>query len=194
VGDEYAPASARKAKERLKFIRDRFPQRSEVLTVLGVAVFVCHSWSMLVFFNRLSAFILYFRIAEIAEVFAFLMAFALLESLLVVGGLTLLSVILPSKWLRDGFAYKSFIIIVIATIAAIILQKNWKGVLPPPYILALYWLRPLLLTVGIISAVQMMPRARNILINLADRVSIMLFLYVPIGLLSLIVVALRNLL
>jgi hypothetical protein len=155
---------------------------------------VCHSWSVLGFLNRLSAFILYFRVAEIAEVFAFMMAFAFLESLLLAGVLTLLSAILPSKWLRDGFAYKGFIFIVIATIAAIIFQKNLKGVLPPLQTLTLYWVVPLVLTIVIIAAVQMMPRARNILLNLADRVSIMLFLYIPIGLLSLMVVALRNLL
>jgi Na+/melibiose symporter-like transporter len=155
---------------------------------------VCHSWSILGFLNRLSAFILYFRVAEIAEIFAFMMAFAFLESLLVAGVLALLSAIMPSKWLRDGFGYKGFIFMVIATIAAIIFQKNLKEVLPPLQVLTLYWVAPFVLTVVIISVVQRMPRARSILLNLADRFSIMLFVYVPIGLLSLMVVALRNLL
>lgn len=149
---------------------------------------------MLGFLNRLSAFILYFRVAEIAEIFAFMMAFAFLESLLVTGTLVLLSGILPSKWLRDGFAYKGFILIVMATIAAIILQRNLKGELPPPPMLMLNWILPLVLTVAIIVAVQGIPRLRSIVLNLADRVSIMLFLYVPIGIFSLIVVVLGNLL
>jgi len=194
MGEEYAPASARKARKRLKFIRNRFPHRSEMLTVLGVVVFVCHSWSVLGFLNKLSAFILYFRVAEIAEIFAFMMAFAFLESLLVAGVLALLSAIMPSKWLREGFAYKGLIFMVIATIAAIIFQKNLEEVLPPLQVLTLYWVTPLVLTAIIIGVVQRMPRARSILLNLADRFSIMLFVYVPIGLLSLMVVALRNLL
>jgi hypothetical protein len=146
------------------------------------------------FLNRLSAFLFYFRIGEIVEVFAFLMAFALLESLLVTGVVTLLSAILPANWFRDGFAYKGFIFLAIATIAAIIFQRNLKGILPPPQILALYWLIPLVVTVVIIGAVQMRPRVQNLLLSVADRISIMLFLYIPIGLLSLILVTLENLL
>jgi predicted branched-subunit amino acid permease len=122
------------------------------------------------------------------------MAWALLESLLVTGVLTLLSAILPSNWFRDGFAYKGFIFIAIATIAAIIFQRSLKGILPPPQIQALYWLVPLVFIVVIIGAVQTRPRLRNILLSVADRISIMLFLYIPVGLLSLMVVTLRNLL
>lgn len=131
---------------------------------------------------------------EIAEIFAFMMGFAFLESLLVTGVLALLSAILPAQWLRDGFAYKGFILMVVATTAAIIFQRNLEGELPPPQILALYWVVPLVLTVVIIGAIQVRPRAQSILLKLADRISIMLFLYVPIGLLSLIVVTLGNLL
>jgi hypothetical protein len=123
-----------------------------------------------------------------------MMAWAFLESLLLTGALMLVSAILPAKWFREGFVYKGFVLIVIATITSILFQKNLNGVLPPPETLTLYWVVPVVLTLVIIGAVQMMPRAQTVLLNLADRVSIMLFLYVPIGLLSLMVVALGNLL
>lgn len=178
----------------MNFIRDRFPHRSEILTVLGIALFVCHSWSVLGFLDRLPAFILYFRVTEIVQVFAFMMAFAFLESLLVTGVLVFVSALLPSRWLKEGFAYKGFVLVLAVTVAAIIFQKNLEGKLPSPGILTLYWVAPLALASLIIGFVQMIPRARAILINLADRVSIMLFVYVPIGLLSLMVVALGNLL
>lgn len=177
----------------LDFIRNRFPRRSEILTVLGAAVFVCHSWAVLGFLNRLSAFLLYFRVSEIAEVFAFMMAWAFLESLLVTGLLTFLGAILPSRLLRDGFAYKGFIFITVATAAAILFQRNLRSALPAQDTLTLYWLVPLVLAATLIFATQMMPRARDIVLNLADRVSIMLFFYVPIGLLSLMVVMLGTL-
>lgn len=122
-----------------------------------------------------------------------MMAWAFLESLLVTGLLILLAAILPSRWLRDGFAYKGFIFIAVATAAAILFQKNLKGALPSPDTLTLYWFVPLALIAVLIAAVQMMPRARDVLLNLADRVSIMLFLYVPIGLLSLMIIVLGNL-
>jgi hypothetical protein len=146
------------------------------------------------FFDKLPAFILYFRVPEIAEIFAFMMAFAFLESLLVTGTLALLSVILPSKWLKDGFAYKGLILVLIGTIASIIFQENLKAVFPPAHVLVLHGGLPLIAAVVMIGVVQKMPRVQRVLLNIGERLSIMLFLYVPIGLLSIVVVALGNLL
>ncbi len=185
---------AGKARECLDFIRKRFPHRREIITILGIAVFICHSWTLLGFFNRLSSFILYFRPTEVAGIFAFMMAFAFLESLLVTGVLVTLSAILPYKWLSDGFAYKGFIVLVMATVAAIILQRTMQGELPSLPILTLIWFTPLVWIAVFIKWVQMKPGVQKFLISIAERTSIMLFLYVPIGILSLIVVAVGNLL
>ncbi|HXQ33331.1 MAG TPA: hypothetical protein VN843_04850 [Anaerolineales bacterium] len=122
-----------------------------------------------------------------------MMAFAFLESLLITGALVMLSAILPRNWLRDGFIYKGFIVVGMAAIAAIILQRTLQGELPPLPILTLIWFTPLVWTVVLIIWAQKMPRLQSILLNLVDRISIMLFLYVPIGLLSLIAVVLGNL-
>ena len=51
-----------------------------MISVLAIAVFVCFTWTFIGFFNKLSSFILYFTPGEIANILAFMMAFALLES------------------------------------------------------------------------------------------------------------------
>ena len=122
------------------------------------------------------------------------MAFAFLESLLVTSALVLLSAILPSNWLRHGFVYNGLITIVMGTIAAIILQRTLQGHLPAPPILTLIWFTPLVWTAVFIILVQRKPRVQDMLLDIAERISIMLFVYVPIGFLSLVVVAVRNLL
>ena len=123
-----------------------------------------------------------------------MMAFAFLESLLVTSALVLLSVILPSAWLRDGCVYKGLIVILMATTAAIILQRTLQGELPPALILTLIWFTPLVWASVFIILAQRSPRVQSILREIAERISIMLFLYLPIGFLSLIVVVFRNLL
>lgn len=162
--------------------------------MLGIAVFVCHSWSVLGFLNKFSSFILYFTLAEIVNIFTFMMAFALLESLAVTGVLVLLSIILPSGWLRDGFAFKGFVIILIATVTSILFQKILGGDYPSTLMLAVFSIVPLLLAVALIAVVRSMPKVQNILLNIQDRILVMLFIYVPIGLVSLMVVMYRNLL
>ena len=179
----------------LDSIARRFPRRSEVLAVFGVVVFVCYTWALLGFLNKLSSFLLYFTLGDIGSIFAFMMAFTLLESLAVTASLALASAILPATWLKDGFAFKGFVILLVATAASILFQKLLLGnEFPPAALIAVFILVPLALSAGLIFVLQPRPRARRILNSILDRVQIMLFVYVPIGLLALIVVLYQNLL
>ena len=189
--------SGRKAERRgmsLDLIRKRFPSRSDVIAVLAIAVFVCFSWTIFGFFNKLSSFLLYFTLGEIAAVFAYMMAFALLESLAVTGILVLVSAILPSGWLKDGFGYKGFIILVIASVDAILLQNSLENVFPPVPTLALLALAPIVLSVAVILFIRSRPRVQNLLVSVQDRFLVMLVIYLPIGLISIVAVTFRNLL
>lgn len=178
----------------MSFIGYRFPHRSEIIAVLGIVVFVCYGWTLLGFFNRLSSFILYFTLAEVLEIFAFMMAVALLESLIVTGILVLLSVILPSNWLREGFSVKGLVAVVVLTVTSIIFQKYLAEEYPSTLVLVMSTILPLLMIVLLIRVVQSAPRLKNLLVNVQDRILIMLFVYVPVGLLSLVAVVYRNLL
>jgi hypothetical protein len=179
----------------LELIRNRFPARSDLLAVFGVAVFVCYTWTLLGFLNKLSSFLLYFTLGEIGNIFAFMMAFTLLESLAVTALLALLSGVLPSGWLKEGFALKGFVILVVATIASILFQKYLLGGEFPSVLgIAAFVLVPLGLSIGLIALIHSRPKAQRILHGILDRIQIMLFVYVPIGLLALIVVLYQNLL
>jgi hypothetical protein len=178
----------------LNLIRNRLPGRREMIAVFSVAVFACHSWTMLGFFNKLSSFILYFTVGEILSIFAYMMSVALLESIAVTILLVLLSILLPPGWLREGFAYKGFIIIAIATAASILFQKFLPDDYPSTLMLAVSILVPLALIVAIIVIGRSFPRLQSILLDIQDRISIMSYIYVPIGLLSMMVVVIRNLL
>ena len=122
-----------------------------------------------------------------------MMAFAFLESLLITGILVLLSAILPPSWLKNGFAFKGFIVIVMATASAILLQRTMQGRLPALPVLTLIWFTPLVWAIVFIILAHRKPRIQHILLEIAERISIMLFLYLPVGILSLIVVTVGNL-
>jgi hypothetical protein len=175
-------------------IRKRFPHRSDVISVLAIAVFVCFTWTFIGFFNKLSSFILYFTPGEIANILAFMMAFALLESLAATGLLILLSGILPSSWLKEGFAFKGFLILLVATLTAILFQKALRDYFPSPQMLLTYTVLPLLVIVLLIWIVKSQPKIQNILLSVQDRILIMLFIYIPIGVIGLMVVMARDLL
>lgn len=164
------------------------------MAVFGVAVFACFSWTILGFLNKLSSFILRFTFAEIAEIFAFMMAFALLESLLVTGFVVLLAVLLPPSWLKEGFPVKGLIMIVTSGIASILFQQLIPDDFPSTLWFVLGLAVPLALIVFLNFFISSHPKIWNILLNIQDRISIMLYVYVPLGLVSLIVYLYRNLL
>ena len=182
-----------KGQEILDSIQKRFPRRYDMLAVFGVAVFVCYSWTMLGFLNKLSSFLLYFTLGEIANILAFMMAFTLLESLVVTVLLVLLSATLPAGWLREGFAFKGFIIVIVATGTSILFQTLLDSNFPHPLILLLFLLAPIGLAIVLIAKIRSMPRAYNLIHNIQDRILIMLFVYVPLGLVSLVFVLYKNL-
>jgi len=176
------------------FIARRFPARNEIIPVLGAAVFACFSWTILSFINKLSSFILYFNLGEILAIFAYMMAFALLESLAFSGLVVLISGLFPPNWLKEGFAFKGFIIAVVAAIAAILFQRALRDDFPSALMLLTSLVVPLLVIVILIFLIRSMPRVQSLLLNIAERLSILLFLYIPIGILSILVVVYRNLL
>jgi len=184
----------RKARDTLDLIKNRFPKRGDLLAVFGVVVFASYSWSLLGFFNKLSSFLLRFTLSEIGDIFAFMMAFTLLESLAVTAVLVLLAAALPSAWLRDGFAIKGFVIVLIATATSILFQRSLEDDYPSTLLLAAVTLIPLILTVALFAVLRSMPKVRSILASIQDRILIMLFIYLPMGLISLVVVMYRNLL
>ena len=161
---------------------------------MSIAVFVCFSWSLIGFFHKLSSFLLYFTLGEIGAVFAYMMTFAMLESLAITGALVLLSAIFPSRWLRVGFAYKGFVILLIMTADALLLQKSLGNVFPSLLMLSLLFLVPIVLIAILLSVLDTKPGVQNLLAKVQDRFLIMLFLYLPLGIISLIAVTFRNLL
>lgn len=186
--------NSQKGWEGLEFIRNRLPYRSEIIAVLGVAVFACFSWTILRFFNKFSSFLLYLTVAEIAEIFAFMMAFALLESLVVTGILVVLSGILPPGWLRAGFSVKGLVVIFIYGSASLILQKTIPDQFPSLIWLGLGTLVPLGLIIALLLFIGSRPRIRGILLNFQDRLTIMMYIYIPLGVLCLMIVLFRNVL
>jgi len=179
----------------LTYFRKRLPEQSEVYTVLGVVVFVVYGWSMRGFFYEVPSFILYFKVGQILAIFSYMMGFALLESLLATLGLGLLSLLLPVSWFKNGFVYKSFITVLVGAIALLWLENNimaFNNKLPPVDLL----LSAAGIVLGVwailLLAFHYIKLLQKLVLFIADRVGVMAYLYIPLGLLGWIVVLIRN--
>jgi hypothetical protein len=172
------------------FFKRRMPARDEILLVLSLAAFLVFSWSLRMLFYQVSAFILSYSLWETLSIAAYMLMFALLETLLVTFFMVVLAVLLPGALLRDGFAYKASFALLAAAAISIHLQIVMTNQPKISFLLIelgrglALWLVPVLLTryVGFI---------RKIVLEVLDRLTIFSYLYLPLGILSLLVVIVR---
>jgi len=169
------------------------PQRQEIRCVFGTVVFAVYSWAVRGFLYQLPALRIYYQLGDILMTLLYVMAFALVESLLVTGILLLVSAVLPERWFRDGFAYKGFILILVTSITMIALQGMLGDFMP--------WLETLYRLFGIaaialitlIFVFHSFPRLQNFLLLVEERLQIFLYVYIPLGVMGALIVLIRNL-
>lgn len=187
---------AERQKVTLNALKERLPHRREILYVFGGVVFLIYSWAIRGFLYQLSSLRLYHTVGDIFGVFSYLMAFALLESLVIMGLLILIGLILPGKWFREGFAYKGFITTIVAGMAMVILHYYLfllNYALPSMNRIYLGAAISIILLVAFILLFQSMPKLQTYLLLIQERLQIFIYFYIPLGFLGLAVVLLRNL-
>ncbi len=132
------------------------------------------------------------NLGQVISVFTYMMAFALLESVLATGALILASLVIPCHGYSRGFAYKGFLTVLVGSFASVDLMnsltKDYPGVgfLLQKFLVAGGVLLALLVLVHFLKPIQ------KVLVFLAEQISVMVYFYAPIGILSLLVVLLRN--
>ena len=163
---------------------------------MGAAVFAVHSWSVRGFLYNLPSFLLKYDTGQILAVFCYHMALAFLESMGVMGALLLASAALPSQLLRRGFLYKGLLVLAAASAAAVFLQYSYvsetfafegagrsRFFIEAAAGLAVF----LALYIASFRAIWL----QSALGWVAEQVSVMLFVYLPLDLVGLLVVAVR---
>jgi hypothetical protein len=176
----------------LAIFRKRLPTWGEISVVFGVVVFFVHSWSVRGFLFQVPSFLLHYRLGQILAVFAYMMAFALLESLAITGLLVLASLVLPVKWFRQGFEYKGFLAVLVAAIASVLYQSYLKNDMLPKTFYYQWGALTLLVWVLLVFLFHYLPRLQKISLGLEERLSVMAYLYVPLGIIGIFTVIVRN--
>jgi len=183
-------------------VRSRFPARSDILQVFSLVLFAVCGWSIRGFLYKIPAFSLYFGLGANLAVLCYMLSFALLESILVTAILVVLAALLPARILKEGFAYKGFLAVVVLTIAMIlfegyyqveyfkdILAHNYSSI--PPFAAGLFGAAVAL--TALLWLFHRWPSLQKYPLFVLDQLSLFTYIYVPLGLLGLIVVIARNL-
>lgn len=169
--------------------RKRLPQGHDMMLAFAICVFLVFSWSMLIFFEKLQYWMLFLSTSELIGALAYALSFALLESVAIWSAWILASVVLPSRFLRERFVALGGGIIIVSAIWVIadhvyIVRLLEFGLWP------FLCLGSLILVYLVIFHSQ---HLQSFLTSMAERATVLLYLYVPAALVSLVIVIIRNL-
>lgn len=173
---------------------NRLPKVSKIAPVYALTVLPVYGWTILWFFWRLPSWLFFTNIGEILGIFAYAMALNLLESLCVVLIPVLLSVALPQKWFYDRFVARGAALVLLLLGYAMFFTARLQYEDGYPKSLLLWSVLALCMIALLVYLVGKIPIACKLLEALSDRAIVFLYLFIPISLISLLVVIFRNLL
>jgi hypothetical protein len=170
-------------------VLDRVPDTNQFLPVYGLIVMLVYGWSLYQFIWNLPSWLKFLTLGEIGSVLAYTIVTDLAESLLILMGLIIVSVILPKKWFRDDFIVRGGGSVLYLLILFMVIARNTT---PYEQLVSKYAIRGLI----DFSFLQLMlgeiRLLRKIVSELADRSTIFLYLSIPSSALALIVVLIRS--
>lgn len=176
----------------MAIFRNRFAPIQDIVLVFAACVFPIYGWSILWFFERLRGWLFFLSFWGVISIFAYTQVFALLESAVVLLVLVLLGAILPARLFRDKFAAQGSIAVLLTVGGGILIQTTKLIPLWPSkrlFLGAVVYLTSIGMSYVLIHRYK---RLEEAIYSFIERLTVLLYVYIPITFLSVIIVILRN--
>lgn len=177
----------------MAIFKKRFPNRQQLFQTFAVSVFLIQVWSIYNVWRAVPSWALAMDAWTLVGTIAYTQAYALIESLLVLIFLVLVAFMLPGKLYRDRFVAQSSVALILAASGAVLAHFkgdelgiwNARGFL--------IWAIALLVLIGLASLlITRFDGLRRGIEALADRLQVLATVYIAIGVLSFLIVLVRN--
>jgi hypothetical protein len=174
--------------------------RQEIWLVFAVAAFPIHFWAWLNFLREVPAYILHVKIWDILGILAYVQAYALLESLLVLATLIFLAYITPRRFLQERFVPQGAILAIIPALWMIPFHYQNRiaqalSMQVTGYVIFLAtWLFTFIIALLDLSLIfRRHPRFEAGLCSFADKLTVLATVYIILDILGIILIFIRNL-
>jgi hypothetical protein len=175
----------------LAIFRNRFASIQDIVLVFAACIAPICSWSILQFLEELRAWLFYLSSWDVISIFAYTQALALLESATVLLIVILLGAILPARFLRDRFVAQGSMVVLLTLGWAIATQYKIipRGFRPPARKFFLLYLASIGVSWVLIHRYK---RLEESIDSFVERLTVLLYVYIPTTFLSVIIVMFRN--
>lgn len=173
-------------------ISNRIPKLNEILPVYAISVMMIYGWTILKFNYNVPSWLHFLNFGEIMAIAAYSMTTNLLESLFWLLAVIVVGAVFPKRWFADAFIARGagMSILGLGLMMYVANQITYKDYYPAEMI---HW-SPVLLLLMVLF-VYFLGRVkflRTSIEMIADRALIFLYISIPVSILSLIVVVIRN--
>jgi hypothetical protein len=179
-----------------KLFAGRLPDRQRILGVYAVIVVLVYSWTLYTSFYKLPSWMFYLTIGQILSVYAYAFSVDLLESILALVGVLFLDLTLfLALKNKEEFQSRSILTVLVVLITSLFRLISFKGYQDIQGFLSgelTWWVIALLLGLALAVIAPKNKWVRKIFEGIAERSIIFLYIYLPLSLISLIVVVFRN--
>lgn len=180
-----------------RFFAGRLPGRRNILGVYAVIVLLVYSWTLFTSFYKLPSWMFRLTIGQILSVYAYAFSVDLLESILVLAAVLFLDLTLFLALRNmEEFQSRSVLLVLGVLVVAgsrLILFPGYEDIDAFLQSESISWgiSLPLLFLLSVVGS--KIGWVRKGIELVAERASIFLYIYIPLGLISLLVVFIRNL-
>ena len=158
-------------------------------------VLIVYTWTLIWFFWQVPSWLYFLNVGEIMTALAYSLATNFAESLVVMCGPLFLALVLPRKWFHDVFIARGASLSMAGLGYMMFLANQFQNKSDYPTLSLQIW-TVLLAAVGIALLVYLcgqIPLLRKMLEVVADRVTIFVYILVPLSIISVLVVVIRSL-
>ena len=170
----------------------KIPKLEEIAPVYAVIVMIVYPWTLTRYFWKLPSWILFASVSDLAAFFSYMVVVNLLESVLVLLVPLVLSVILPRKWFYDHFKTRSVALVLFGVGFLIYLNRNLHADSPFPLTLVRWTPVAAVAILVFTYLADQVGFLRKILEELANRLTVFLYISIPVSAIALLVVLIRN--
>ena len=174
----------------------RIPDRKQVFPVFSVIIFFVFTWALYTASYQVPSWLGYLSIWNVVTLMLYILAFALLESAIVLGFLLLVCLVFPARFFKEIFIAQGSAIVVVLSGAALLIQLNFHLLYSLEFWQSLIYILLFLIALAAIvllfaSLIRRHKRLQSLLEALAARMTMFGYFYLTFGLLSLAVVLVR---
>lgn len=172
-------------------LRKKFPPRHEILVVYATIVFLIYGWATIAFFWKVPSWLYFMSLGEIAAILSYTFLSSLVECTLILLIFLAASLVLPSRLLSEKFAVRGSIVVYVLTFWVALLNLISLIQLPTGSDFVSFGILFLLtVSLGLFLA-ERFSLVQNLLVKLGNRLTIFLYLWLPLSLLGIVVVLFR---